>query len=312
MESQKRQGTDHTAAKKIAEGLQLGAYVLKADFDDDDEFFKEIAMKELRETPEVVEQALKDIKEMLKGEPDLLLPDGDEIYQKFLRPCKWYPKSAFELMKRFYKYKQNNPRYCDKLLPSTEKKVLSSGIVIPLPERNASGCRIVVVNCGKQWNTKLISVDEIYRAVMLSLFAAIAEPKSQIGGVHVILNMAGLTLGHVTQFTPTFAAKVTEWVQKCLPCRIKGIHIVNQPFIFNMVFALFKPFLVEKMRNRIHFHGTNRESLIAYTGAKATPVEFGGNMELPDEPLGPKIAEYFCHFEKDFEESNKWGYNSTK
>ncbi|OAD60849.1 Clavesin-2, partial [Eufriesea mexicana] len=236
MESQKRQGTDHTAAKKIAEGLQLGAYVLKADFDDDDEFFKEIAMKELRETPEVVEQALKDIKEMLKGEPDLLLPDGDEIYQKFLRPCKWYPKSAFELMKRFYKYKQNNPRYCDKLLPSTEKKVLSSGIVIPLPERNASGCRIVVVNCGKQWNTKLISVDEIYRAVMLSLFAAIAEPKSQ-----------------------------------------------------------------EKMRNRIHFHGTNRESLIAYTGAKATPVEFGGNMELPDEPLGPKIAEYFCHFEKDFE-----------
>lgn len=39
--------------------------------------------------------------------------------------------------------------------------------------------------------------------------------------------------------------------QDSVPVRIKGLHIVNQPFVFNMVFSLFKPFLREKLRSRV-------------------------------------------------------------
>lgn len=56
--------------------------------------------------------------------------------------------------------------------------------------------------------------------------------------------MAGFSLSHATHITPSFAAAMTEWIQRSLPCRIKGIHIVNQPFIFKMVYAIFKPFLL--------------------------------------------------------------------
>lgn len=104
---------------------------------------------------------------------------------------RWFKRSLEKLLyvfyiasisqaKRFYRFKQNNPRYCDKLLPSTERKVFSSGIVIPLPERNANGSRLMLVNCGKLWNTKVITIDEIFRSVMLSLTAALAEPKTQV------------------------------------------------------------------------------------------------------------------------------------
>ncbi|XP_029035446.1 alpha-tocopherol transfer protein-like isoform X1 [Osmia bicornis bicornis] len=288
-----------------------GNFVLKAELDDDDESFKEKAKNELRETPEVVQQALKDIRVILKAEPNLVLPDNDEFLQKFLRPCKWYPKSAFELMKRFYQFRLNHPRYCENLLPSVETKPFVAELVIPLPDRTIDGCRLLLINAGKKWNPKQVSLDNLFRASMLSLDAAIAEPKTQIAGVHVLLNMDGLSLSQVTYFTPSFAANVAEWVQKCLPSRLKGIHIVNQPFIFNMVFAIFKPFLMEKTRNRIHFHGTNWSSLTSIIGTKNLPKELGGDFEMPTVPIGQGISDYFCLFEKDFEVSNKHGYKKN-
>ena len=92
-------------------------------------------------------------------------------------------------MKRFYKFKLNNPRYCLNLLPSNEKKVFSSDIVIPLPNRMANGCRLLLINCGKVWNPKVISTDEIFRSVILSLEAAIAEPRTQVCSIQVLLSI---------------------------------------------------------------------------------------------------------------------------
>lgn len=65
----------------------------------------------------------------------------------------------------------------------------------------------------------------------------------QIVGLHVIIDMEGFSLNQVTYFTPSFAKMVVDFVQKCLPVRLKSINIVNQSFLFNMVFAFFKPFL---------------------------------------------------------------------
>ncbi|XP_053998779.1 alpha-tocopherol transfer protein-like isoform X1 [Hylaeus anthracinus] len=309
MEREEDQDADGTITKlREVPQFKVGNFVLTVDFNDGDEEYQEKAIMELRETPEVVQQALKDIREMLKDEADLILPDDDEFFQKFMRPCKWYPKSTFELMKRFYKFRLSHPRYCENLVPSNEKKTLSSEILIPLPERTSNGCRVLLINAGKKWNPKVINIDEIFRAVILSLDAAMAEPKTQISGVHVIFNMEGFSLSHVTQFTPSFAATMTDWVQRCLPCRLKGIHIVNQPFIFNMVYAIFKPFLLEKTRKRIIFHGSDRKSLISYLGTKPLPVELGGELVVPNVPIGEGICEYFCWFEEDFESANKFGY----
>ncbi|KAG6798242.1 alpha-tocopherol transfer protein isoform X1 [Apis mellifera caucasica] len=312
MEQEGRQDADRVADsrwKTDAPCLKMGNFVLKMDFDEGDEYFREKARDELRETPEIVEQSLNDFRTMVKAESNLVVPDDDEFYKKFLRPCKWYPKSSFELMKRFYKFKLNNPRYSRDLLPSNEQKVLCSDIAIPLPDRTADGCKMILINAGKQWNPKLITSDEILRTTMLLIEIAINEPKTQICGIHTIINMAGFSLSHVTHITPSFAAAMTEWIQRCLPCRIKGIHIVNQPFIFKMVYAIFKPFLLEKTRKRLHFHGTDREALISFLGVKNLPIEFGGELEMPNEPIGRNIYEYVRNkFEKKFEETNKFGY----
>lgn len=42
---------------------------------------------------------------------------------------------------------------------------------------------------------------------------AMIEPKTQVGGVHIILDMKGLSLSHITQFSPKLAQLILEFVQ---------------------------------------------------------------------------------------------------
>lgn len=130
---------------------------------------------------------------------------------------------------------------------------------------------------------------------------------------------------------------IVDFVQKCLPTRLKGIHIVNQSFIFNMAFAIFKPFLEvrsydfvikndfiihpynspyelqhnkflinfrtyrrifitfmhcvsqEKIRKRLHFHGTNWESLMTFINKEALLKRHGGELEMPEGQYGAML-----------------------
>lgn len=47
--------------------FKIENFLLTVEFDDGEEFYKEKARMELRETPEVVQQALKDIRMLVKG-----------------------------------------------------------------------------------------------------------------------------------------------------------------------------------------------------------------------------------------------------
>ncbi|PBC32778.1 Alpha-tocopherol transfer protein [Apis cerana cerana] len=239
MEQEGKQDADRVdSGWKDASYVKIGNYTLKLDFDEGDEYFWEKARDELRETPEIVEQSLNDFRTMVKGN------ERDKVWGRGNGGVSIPLPASNDAMKKFYKFKLNNPRFCLDLVPSNEQKVLRSDIAIPLPDRTADGCRMILINAGKQWNPKIISGDEILRTTMLLIEMAIFEPKTQICGIHAIINMAGFSLSHATHITPSFAAAMTEWIQRCLPSRIKGIHIVNQPFIFKMVYAIFKPFLL--------------------------------------------------------------------
>lgn len=59
---------------------------------------KKIAAEELRETPEVVAAALKELRELLAKDDTIYFDTDDATLIIFLRPCKYYAKSAYELV----------------------------------------------------------------------------------------------------------------------------------------------------------------------------------------------------------------------
>ncbi|KAI5634526.1 CRAL/TRIO domain-containing protein [Phthorimaea operculella] len=395
----------------------------------------EKAEKELRETPELREQALRELRQLLKEETSLVIPiEKDDFLLKFLRPCKFYAESAFKRIQAYYKFRLSHADYCRDLMPTTIRSAFDHSIVSILAPRDQHGRRIMLVESGERWNPREVPLGEVFRGVQLGLESAMVEPRTQVCGVIVILDMKGLSFSHIMQFTPSFAKMVmcgvivildmkglsfqakmvvdwiqvtierwnprevplgevfrgvqlglesgmveprtqvcgvivildmkglsfshimqftpsfakmvvdwiqlglesgmveprtqvcgvivildmkglsfshimqftpsfakmvVDWIQDSIPIRLKAIHIVSQPYIFNMLFAIFKPFLREKLRKRIHFHGADRESLYAHVDKMALRARHGGDLPEPEIP-GEVLWKMLHHYEDDF------------
>lgn len=87
----------------------------------------------------------------------------------------------------------------------------------------------------------------------------------KVNGVVVIMDFDGLSLSQIVHFTPSYAAMILDWIQNCIPIRLKAIYIVNNSYIFNMLYAVFKPFIGAKLRKRVRKISIDFELLSVWT-----------------------------------------------
>ncbi|XP_029679538.1 uncharacterized protein LOC115245383 isoform X2 [Formica exsecta] len=231
--------------QESAPKIKFGEHELNIELEGIGEFFMQKAKEELRETPEIIAESCTQLTELIAGEPDLKVPNDEEFYKMFLRPCKYYPKSAFSLMKRYYRFRLNYPHIYADLLPSKEKTAFCANLIYPLPFRAKDGSRILIIEGGKRWNPKEVSLNTLLRGLIIMLYMAVAEPKNQ-----------------------------------------------------------------EKIRKRIHFHGTNWESLMIYIDQKALLKRHGGELDMPEGPFGMTLWESILLCESFFEVDQQYGYKT--
>lgn len=292
--------------------LKLGDFTLEFELGEPSPEILKVAKDELRETPEIQKKAVAELKELLSKETNIKCPlDNESWLIRFLRPCKYYPESALKLVKEYYSFKVKHENVYANLKPSNEKNIFEQNILTVLPNRDQHGRRILILELGKKWKHNKVSLDEVFKGAVIYLEAAMLEPTTQIAGAVVILDMDGLSLQQTWQFTPPFAKRLVDWLQDAVPLRIKNIHIINQPYIFNMVFALFKPFLRQKLKDRIIFHGTDRKSLQKYMSINSLPECYGGTLKLP-RISGSQWYELLMMCDKEYEAINSYGIIKKK
>ncbi|KAL1124737.1 hypothetical protein AAG570_001360 [Ranatra chinensis] len=237
----------------------------------------EVAKKELRESPEVIKEGIEKLRELILGEPKLNFKTDDDFLIIFLRPCKYYPASAFDLMKRIADFRAKYSAVVGDLSADIEKAaMLNHNVVNVLVDRDQKGRRILVANIGGAWDTKAISGDQIFRLFYLVHLAAILEPETQVRGAVVILDFDNLSMKQIAQLTPNFSLRLLSFIQDAMPLRLKEVHIVKQPYIFNIVWNVFKPFIREKLKSRLFFHGSKMESLHKHLDPEFLPKNYGG------------------------------------
>ncbi|XP_077301030.1 clavesin-1-like [Arctopsyche grandis] len=262
-----------------------------------------IAEEQLRETPERVKEATEKLRELLHADRTIHYRDDDEFLLIFLRPCKFYPESALEFMRRIAEFKKNNSDILANLMPEDERDAfVGNDVVNILKDRDQKGRRVLIVNVGGIWDTKRVSADQLFRVFYLIHEAAILEPETQVNGVVVIMNFDGMGMKQVKELGPTFSRRLLSFIQDAMPVRLKEVHFINEPWIFNMVWQLFKPLVRTKLRGRMFFHKANMTSLHKHLDPKFLPTNYGG--ELPE--MNYTSADWFPCVEIYLDHIQKW------
>ncbi|XP_058056606.1 alpha-tocopherol transfer protein-like [Anopheles bellator] len=259
------------------------------------------------EDPDRTSLMIEELREMIYEKGDCVPHRVDDDYLvKFLRARFWHVQHAYNLMVRYYGFRESNPEFYENVNPMALRSLGDDDIITISPYRDQEGRRVIFFKFGK-WRPAKIPILDLFRATMLLLEVGSLEPQSQVLGGVGIMDLEGLTLNHAWNLTPAVAQKMLALLATSMPLRTSQIHIVNQGWVFDTAFQIFKPLLTDKMRQRLFFHGTDRVSLHKHIDPEALPERYGGSK--PEYPYTYWL-EHLSKNEKVVEELQQLGYVS--
>ncbi|XP_066268219.1 alpha-tocopherol transfer protein-like [Branchiostoma lanceolatum] len=240
------------------------------------------AREELNEDPTTRLAMVEALRERIQQRPDLCVQDDDHILLRFLRARYFDVEQAFKLLEKYHVWRTHSPKICSNMRPSSVRGLLEAGYHAALPGRDQDGRKVMFYRIGK-WDPSQFSAYEVFRLSLISSEKIIQEEDTQVHGIVMIADLTGLSLSHAWQIGPRVAQQIGSITTDAFPIRVKEIHLLNEPMVFNAIFAIIKPFMSEKMRNRIHLHGPKTETLLQYVDRDALPPEYGGTGTPLDE-----------------------------
>lgn len=268
---------------------------------------RKVAEKELHETPESLADNLKKLRVLVQAEKFLNARTDDIFLSAFLRGRKHNVEKALECVRQYYEFKCKYPDYYSYCVPSESGEVYDMCHFASIPGEDRLCRKICALIPGKMDLDKS-PLDESFRMGTTIFEIMLEDPNLQVVGTVVIIDLIDLTIYKQARLvSPSLAWHLTNIIQDKIPLRVKAIHVVNQPFYFNAIYAVFRPFLKKKLRKRIFLHGKDFESLHKHIDPANLPVEWGGQRPAFNNRA---TKTYVRMNEHKFKEWKQYGYKS--
>ncbi|KAK8766526.1 hypothetical protein V5799_006691 [Amblyomma americanum] len=238
-------------------------------------------------------------------EPDLNSRKDTEFLLRFLRVRKYNVEAALQTIRNYYYNRSTCDSLYRDLLPSTVP-LEARKLITVMPGKDVQGRNIILCNLGA-WMPKRISQATFQRACILCLELLASDPSAQTLGIVLLIDCSEFAVENALCFKPGLVKKGLEYMQDCMPSRLKMVHVVRQAHAFDVLYAIMKPFLKSKLAGRFRFHGHNFESLHKEISPENLPQQLGG--------LGPPLDydgfwNEMNKLEKTFEAENRYGYSN--
>uniref|UniRef100_A0A669C5W7 Alpha-tocopherol transfer protein n=1 Tax=Oreochromis niloticus TaxID=8128 RepID=A0A669C5W7_ORENI len=196
---------------------------------------------------------------------------------RFLRARDFDMELSLKLLLNYQRWRRESPEISSCLSPSSVLGLLNTSYHAVLPQRDCTGSRVLIYRIG-QWNPKDWSAFQVFRVSLMTSEIISRENETQRQGLKAIFDLAGWSLSHALQINPSLARKISSVLSDSFPLKVRGIHLVNEPMFFRPVFAMLRPFLPDKIKQRIHMHGSDfRDSLSGFFSSHILPPEYGGH-----------------------------------
>ncbi|XP_075748932.1 alpha-tocopherol transfer protein-like [Rhipicephalus microplus] len=262
-----------------------------------------IAEDELGETQAKRQDALEKLTQLLEAEPDLNANKDPKFLLRFLRVRKFDVDGALQTIRNYYRNRASCVTIYRDFLP---RKARPAGrkLMMVMPYRDVHGRPIILCKPGV-WMPAEIPYADLQCTWLICMEYIAADPAAQILGVVLLVDFAEFTADKIISFSFGLIRRALEYIQDCMPMRMKAIHIVKQSYAFDLFFALIKPFIKAKLAERFRFHGENFEKLHEEISPKTLPEEYEGRRS----PIDPE--EFWKRVdaaEKDFAAANRFGY----
>ncbi|XP_046665223.1 alpha-tocopherol transfer protein-like [Homalodisca vitripennis] len=142
-----------------------------------------------------------------------------------------------------------------------------------MPGLTAEGHRVVVYSHFTDDSTHF-QPQHLAKRLFAIADICLAEGVDRVSDI-VILDLQNTRASHLAKYNLAFVKNLFDHGWKAYPERVAAIHIINPPSVMEMTLNLFKPFLKQKMRNRIQIHN-KLESLKDHIPLESIPSDYGG------------------------------------
>ncbi|CAF4916291.1 unnamed protein product [Pieris macdunnoughi] len=246
------------------------------------EMWKKIR-EELNENVETRDKDLEHIKEWLKKEPHLPDEFDDQRIMTFLRGCKFSLEKAKRKLDMYFTMRTAVPEFFtnrDVTLPELQE-ILKIVQMPPLPGLTPDGRRVVLMR-GMDKDAQTPNVADAFKLALMMGDVRLKEETEGVAGDIYVLDASVATPTHFAKFTPTLVKKFLVCVQEAYPVKLKQVHIINVSPLVDKIVNFVKPFLKEKIRERIFIHGDVNE-LYKHFPQEMMPSEYGGKAGPMDD-----------------------------
>ncbi|XP_040210203.1 alpha-tocopherol transfer protein [Rana temporaria] len=201
---------------------------------------------------------------------------SDEFLIRFLRARDFCIELAYKLLKNYQRWRKECPEITADLKPSLLLNLYNAGYHSVLRSRDAYGSKVLIYRIDK-WDTKQFTAYEVFRVSLITSELLVKDAETQRNGIKAIFDLEGFGLAHAFQVSPTLARRIASVMTDSFPLKVRGIHFINEPLFFYPVYALIRPFLPDKIKERIHMHGSYYiPTLHQHFSENILPPEYGG------------------------------------
>ncbi|CAK1542025.1 unnamed protein product [Leptosia nina] len=253
------------------------AYEAELNTDEDQELL-EYSSKLCNENLSTRDAAITELRKMIfdRDECEPFRTD-DEFLLRFLRARDFVVPRAHKLLVRYCAFREQYPHlYKDvDLWELVKVGDVFEGCMFDRPDVG----RLTIMRFGR-WDPSEYPVEDLVRTGVVMMEIGIRQPKIQVLGGTVLVDLQGLSLRQVSALTPTIAYQIVNLLGVSTPTRLNSCHIINYNWLLNSFFYIFKKFIPQHAWDRIHFHGSDLKSLHKHLDPVCLPERYGGTCRI--------------------------------